>query len=81
MAINQWLADDLDARVGDTLLMRYFVVGPCANWKKGKKNSVSAAIVPMDEAMNDSILMPNLPGLSDAGSCRDWDTGIPSIST
>jgi putative ABC transport system permease protein len=77
MAINQWLADDLGARVGDTLLMRYFVVGPLRELEEKEEKFRITAIVSMDEAMNDSILMPHLPGLSDAGSCRDWDTGIP----
>jgi putative ABC transport system permease protein len=77
MAINQWLADDLGAKVGDSLLMRYFVVGPLRELEEMEEKFRITAIVPMNEAVKDSILMPHLPGLSDAGSCRDWDTGIP----
>ncbi len=77
MAINQWLANDLGAGVGDSLLMRYFVVGPLRELEEKEEKFRISAIVPMAEAVKDSILMPHLPGLSDAGSCRDWDTGIP----
>ena len=77
MVINQWLADDLEAQVGDSVLMRYFVVGPLRELEEFEEKFRIAGILPMQEAMQDSILMPHLPGLSDAGSCRDWDTGIP----
>ncbi|TVQ83361.1 MAG: ABC transporter permease [Bacteroidetes bacterium] len=75
--INQWLADDLNAQVGDSLLMRYYVVGPLRELEEFEEKFTIAGILSMQEAMPDSILMPHLPGLSDAGSCRDWDTGIP----
>jgi putative ABC transport system permease protein len=81
MATNQWLADDLGAKVGDSLLMRYFVVGPLRELEEMEEKFRITAIVPMNEAVKDSILMPHLPGLSDAGSCRDWDTAFPSILT
>jgi putative ABC transport system permease protein len=75
--INQWLADDLQAKVGDSLLMRYYVLGPLRELEEFEKKFHIAGILPMEKAVEDSILMPHLPGLSDAGSCRDWDTGIP----
>ena len=77
MVINQWLADDLKAKVGDSLLMRYFVVGPLRELEEFEEKFHVSGILPMEKAVEDSILMPHLPGLSDAGSCRDWDTGIP----
>jgi putative ABC transport system permease protein len=77
MVVNQWLADDLELKVGDSLLMRYFVVGPLRELEEKEEWFRISAILPMADALADSILMPHLPGLSDAGSCRDWDTGIP----
>lgn len=77
MIINQWMAADLGAIVGDTLLMRYYVVGPLRELEEFEEWFRVAEIIPMSEAIADSVLMPHLPGLSDAGSCRDWDTGIP----
>jgi ABC-type antimicrobial peptide transport system permease subunit len=34
-------------------------------------------IVPIDGIYSDATLMPFIPGLSDAGSCSEWETGIP----
>ena len=75
--INQWLAEDLGAAKGDTLHMRYFEVGPLRELEEKQCWFVVSGIVPMEEARKDAYLMPELPGLSDAGSCSDWDTGIP----
>ena len=75
--INQWLADDLGAAIGDTLHMRYFEVGPLRELEEKQCWFVVSGIVPMEEARKDAYLMPDLPGLSDAGSCSDWETGIP----
>jgi ABC-type lipoprotein release transport system permease subunit len=77
MIINQWLADDLEAHVGDSLLMRFFVVGPLRELEEKEEWFRISAVISMADALPDSILMPHLPGLSDAGSCRDWDTGVP----
>jgi len=77
MVVNQWLADDLEVNVGDSLLMRYFIVGPLRELEEKEEWFRISDILPMAESLSDSILMPHLPGLSDAGSCRDWDTGIP----
>jgi predicted lysophospholipase L1 biosynthesis ABC-type transport system permease subunit len=35
------------------------------------------AVVPMEGDFADSDLMPDIPGLTDAGNCTDWETGIP----
>jgi putative ABC transport system permease protein len=75
--INRWLADDLNARAGDTLTMRYWETGPRRELTERHVSLVVAGIREMGEAAADSILMPHLPGLSDAGNCRDWDAGVP----
>lgn len=75
--INQWLADDLGIGVGDKLGMSYFVVGPLRELEESSTEFVVKAIVPMKGRYGDAQLMPDLPGLSDAGNCRDWDTGVP----
>jgi len=75
--INQWLADDLGVGVGDSLGMSYFVVGPLRELEESSEVFVVKAIVSMEGRYGDRKLMPDLPGLSDAGNCRDWDTGVP----
>jgi putative ABC transport system permease protein len=77
MVINQWLADDLRISIGDSLTLRYFVVGPLRELEEHQALFRISGILPMEEAGKDNMLMPHLPGLSDAGSCRDWETGVP----
>ena len=75
--INQWMAEDLSADVGDTILLNYFVVGPLRELSDTTVPFVVKSIVSMEGRFGDGDLMPDLPGLSDAGNCRDWDTGVP----
>ena len=75
--INEWLAGDLGAGAGDTLLMRYWETGTRRELTERETSLVVERVIGMDEAAADSVLMPFLPGLSDAGSCRDWDAGVP----
>ena len=75
--INEWLAKDLNARIGDSIKMRYFVFGPLRKLIEKETSFLVSEIISMDVAEKDKILMPNLPGLSDAGNCRDWEAGIP----
>ncbi len=77
MIINEWLAEDLSADVGDTLQLGYFVVGPLRELTDTITSFVVHSIVGMEGRFGDESLMPDLPGLSDAGNCRDWETGVP----
>ena len=77
VVINEWLAADLGAGAGDTLLMRYWETGTRRELTEQETSLVVERVIGMDEAAADSVLMPFLPGLSDAGSCRDWDAGVP----
>ena len=75
--INQWLADDLGAAVGDSLLMRFYQIGALRELTEKEAWFVVAGIMPMEYSKQDGWLMPHLPGLSDAGSCGEWEAGIP----
>ena len=75
--INSWLAEDLNAGVGDSILMKYYSIGPLRQLVENEKSYIIQNIVPLSDQYADKDLMPTLPGLSDAGSCRDWEAGIP----
>lgn len=75
--INEWLASDLGISAGDSLEISYFVVGPLRELTVDSLSFLVKSVVPMEGIFADQSLMPNLPGLSDAGSCRDWETGVP----
>jgi putative ABC transport system permease protein len=75
--INEWLAEDLDAKPGDTLAMTYYEVGLGRDLKEATSEFTVREVVPMQAPYNDPYFMPDFPGLKDADNCRDWDTGFP----
>ena len=77
IVINSWLAEDLDAGVGDSILMKYYAIGPLRKMVEKEKWFLVQNVVALTDQYADRQLMPTLPGLSDAGSCRDWEAGIP----
>jgi putative ABC transport system permease protein len=77
IVINQWLADDLKAKPGEALAMRYYVVGLGRELLERTNTLRIRAVIPMNHPACDRTLMPDFPGMSTAESCRDWDTGFP----
>jgi putative ABC transport system permease protein len=75
--INQWLADDLSAAVGDTIELSYYVLTPMRKLDERKSRFRIRAILPMEGPAVAPDLMPDFPGLADVKNCRDWDAGIP----
>ncbi len=75
--INQWLADDLKAKVGDELALKYWVVGPMRKLIEQTGSFRIRAVLPMNGPANDPDLMPAIPGLTDKKNCRDWEPGVP----
>ncbi|MHC4519774.1 MAG: ABC transporter permease, partial [Planctomycetota bacterium] len=76
IVINQWLADDLGARVGDALDLTYYLVGAKRELFERTSRFTVIKIVPIEGAAADPTLMPDFPGLADAENCRDWEPGI-----
>ena len=80
IALNSWAAADLNVSAGDAVTLSYYAVG-----ERRKLNEVSTtfrlrAVAPMPAPVPDgeeSDWTPQFPGLSDAESCGEWDTGIP----
>ena len=77
IVINQWLADDLGAKVGDSLDLTYYVLGPARQLIEQQRRFAVVRIVPLDGPARDPNLMPEFPGLADVENCRDWKPGIP----
>jgi ABC-type lipoprotein release transport system permease subunit len=75
--VNQWLADDLEAKVGDSIELSYFVIGSARNRKQQIATLRVRQILPMEHPALDPELMPEFPGLAKVDNCRDWDRGIP----
>lgn len=75
--LTQWAADDLDVKRGDRIKIKYLEIGPLRQLIDREAEFFLKDIVPMNRIWADSTRMPWLPGLSDAGHCREWEAGVP----
>jgi putative ABC transport system permease protein len=75
--INQWLADDLGAEVGDLIELRYYTLTSMRKLQEEASSFRVRRIIPMTNPAVDPNLMPDFPGLADVDNCRDWDSSIP----
>lgn len=75
--VNEWLARDLNLKSGDTIRVKYFEVGALRKLTQRDTMFVVKQIVPLQGTWADVNRMPDIPGLSDAGHCRDWEAGVP----
>ena len=75
--INEWLSDDLKVRKGDSLTMKYFVMGSLQSLKENSARFIIKSIISMKDPMCDPSLMPEFPGIRNSGNCRDWETATP----
>lgn len=78
IAINQWLADDLDASVGDTIALTYYLPDEGDRLIEATHTLTVARIVPIQGAFADRTLTPDFPGLAEADQLSRWDAG-PAI--
>jgi ABC-type lipoprotein release transport system permease subunit len=77
MAVNEWLADELEIEIGDDIQLTYFQITPTRELIEQTTSFHLRRVVPMMGHFADPTLMPDFPGLADAENCRDWDPGIP----
>src|SRR2546429_1630885 len=75
--VNQWLADDLNAKPGDKLSLSYYVIELSRRLEERTNEFTVRAGVPLSGATADRNLMPDFPGLEKAESTRDWDASLP----
>ncbi len=74
IAINTWLADDLGAKPGSEIKLRYFVIGERRELQEQTATFRVREIIPLKA---DPSWMPDFPGLTDTESCREWKPGVP----
>ncbi|UCE41353.1 MAG: ABC transporter permease [Candidatus Aminicenantes bacterium] len=75
--INGWLAQDLNANVGDQIELTYYILGLGRELQEKKSGFRIIDVVPLEGIYADRDLLPDFPGLSGEENCRDWDPGIP----
>jgi len=75
--LGSWAAEDLNANIGDSLTLTYFVPAQISGLRLDSARFVVSAIHKEKLSWIDRSLMPPYPGLADAGSCTEWDPAIP----
>lgn len=77
IVINRWLADHLDARVGDDVAVAYYELLANSSFAERKRDFTVHSVREMNDLAAERSLMPTFPGLSDVERCADWDVGMP----
>jgi ABC-type antimicrobial peptide transport system permease subunit len=77
--VNDWLAENLQVKPGDTLDLSYFLADAGLRLEERTNHFVVLAIVPISGLHADRTLMPEFPGLAKAESTHDWDAGFPLV--
>src|SRR5438093_2515496 len=77
--VNQWLADDLHVKPGDSIELTYFLADSGSTLVERTNRFRIRAIVPLEGLYADRTLMPEFPGLAKAESTHDWDAGFPLV--
>lgn len=75
--LNEWAADDLDARIGDTVHLEYFAWTDDGRLETRTASFELRGIHPMMRAGGDRSLTPDIPGLTDATSLSQWRVPFP----
>jgi len=78
--ITKWVADDIQADVGDTLKLTWYDPSYVNKSLVEKQESfITGRILDDNHAMADPSLMPDFPGISGSTTCSGWDAGIPIL--
>jgi putative ABC transport system permease protein len=77
VVINDWLAEDLAAEVGDEIDVKYHVVGDRGELPEAEQSFKVTGIVKLDGPAADRGYSPDVPGVTDAESYDDWREPFP----
>ena len=77
IVLNDWSADDLKAKIGDSLQLKYFVINGSLDLSEDSSMFRVTDIISTKNTLIDRSLMPNFPGFTQAISCMEWNTNAP----
>ena len=75
--LNEWAAQDLGAKVGDTVTLDYYLWSDEGGLQTGSSQFTYAGVLPMSGMGGDQTLTPDYPGISDAADMTSWDPPFP----
>jgi putative ABC transport system permease protein len=77
IALDDWAAKDLNAKLGNTVNIEYLYWEPSGNLITKDKMFKLVKILPMIGIAVDRDLTPEYPGITEAQSIGDWDPPFP----
>lgn len=77
IVLSQWLAEDLDARVGTPIILEWMQPSSDGTYPRRQTLVRTDRIVATDEAVRERWLVPVFPGITDARRVSDWDPPFP----
>jgi ABC-type antimicrobial peptide transport system permease subunit len=77
IVLNEWTASRIDAREGETITLKYWVLGKTRRLEEVSRSFRLVKILPMTPQALDPKLMPEFPGMVEAKTTEDWDTDLP----
>lgn len=77
IVLNSWEAEDLTAKPGDTVTLKYFTLGGGNQLVEQSSAFTVHRIVQLEGAAADKLWMPDFPGIAEADNSADWTPGLP----
>ncbi len=75
--LNDWLAQDIGAKVGDTVRLSYHVVGSHGELPEEERRFKVRGIVALEGVAADRGLIPEVHGITDVNSFDEWNAPFP----
>jgi len=73
VVLNEWAAEELDAQLGNTLVIEYYVWEDEGRLSTRQASFQVADIVPIEGAASDRELAPDYPGITEVNNLIEWD--------
>jgi ABC-type antimicrobial peptide transport system permease subunit len=77
IVLNSWEAEDLSAKPGDAVTLKYYTLGSGNQLIEKSSDFRVHSIVPLEGAAADKLWMPDFPGIAEADSNAEWTSGLP----
>lgn len=74
--LSDWALEDLGLKAGATITLRFFLPDRSKKLLETDQDFILKGAVPSTIHL-DGGWMPDYPGMSEAESCMDWDSGMP----
>ncbi len=77
LLLNKWAADDLNASVGDRIILSYYVTEALGELQTNRTSFTLRGVVRMDEVATDVGFVPEYEGITDTESLSEWNPPFP----